>query len=80
MFASRASIWPRVHFWRTTIASRLSRPTTWNEFLPMSMPKVTTVGFVLRGMAVLLLLGPLGAYSGKGWAEHGRTIPLPDIS
>src|SRR6266478_1585319 len=57
MFASRASTWPRVHFWRTTIAPRRSRPTTWKEFLPMSMPIVATVEFALLDMAVLLVLG-----------------------
>ena len=30
-----ASICPRDHLWRRTIAPRSSRPTTWNAFLPM---------------------------------------------
>src|SRR5713226_548139 len=38
IFANRASTWPRDHFCRSTMAPRPSRPTTWNEFLPMSMP------------------------------------------
>ena len=42
MLASRASTWPRDHFWRSTIAPRLSRPTMWNEFLPISMPMTAT--------------------------------------
>ena len=36
--ASRVSTCPRDHFCRNTIAPRLSCPTTWNEFLPISMP------------------------------------------
>jgi hypothetical protein len=35
---NRASTWPRDHFCRNTMAPRPSRSTTWNEFLPMSMP------------------------------------------
>jgi len=34
----RASTWPRDHFCRSTMAPRASWPTTWNEFLPISMP------------------------------------------
>ena len=52
--ASRTSTWPRDHFCRSTIAPRLSRPTTWNEFLPISMPMVATVAIDLLDMAVLL--------------------------
>jgi hypothetical protein len=54
MFASRASIWPRDHFCRSTIAPRSSSPMTWNEFLPMSMPIVAMVAVDLLDMAVLL--------------------------
>src|SRR6516225_3494855 len=62
--ASRASTWPRDHFCRTTIAPRRSRPTTWNEFLPISMPIVTTVAIDLLDMAVLhLTLAPSQHYS-----------------
>jgi hypothetical protein len=38
ILASRASTWPRDHFCRSTMAPRASWPTTWNEFLPISMP------------------------------------------
>jgi hypothetical protein len=38
ILASRASTWPRDHFCRITMAPRTSWPTTWNEFLPTSMP------------------------------------------
>jgi len=37
ILASRASTWPRDHFCRSTMAPRASWPTTWNEFLPISM-------------------------------------------
>src|SRR5215831_8739827 len=56
MLASRASIWPRDHFCRSTIVPRRSRPTTWNEFLPISMPTVATPAMDLLDMAVLLRL------------------------
>src|SRR6266566_2072177 len=76
MFASRASTWPRDHLCRSTIAPRRSRPTTWNAFLPMSMPIVATIEFILLDMAVLLsLVAPSKHHSLEG-REHGRTIPL----
>src|ERR1700690_611077 len=43
MLAKRASIWPRDHFCRSTMAPHSSWPTTWNEFLPISMP-MTAIG------------------------------------
>src|SRR5713101_5727498 len=77
--ASRASTWPRDHFCRSTIAPRRSRPTTWNEFLPISMPIVAMVAIDLVDMAVLhLTLAPSQHYSPVG-QEHGRTIPLADL-
>src|SRR5215469_3623414 len=77
--ASRTSIWLRDHFCRSTIAPRRSRPTTWNEFLPISMPMVAMVAIDLLDMAVLrLTLAPSQHHSPVG-QEHGRTIPLPDI-
>jgi hypothetical protein len=54
MLATRASIWLRDHFCRSTTAPRRSSPITWNEFLPMSMPIVATIGVDLLDMAVLL--------------------------
>src|SRR5262245_64069617 len=55
MLASRVSIWPRDHFCRSTIAPRRSRPTTWNEFLPIPIPIVAMVAIDLLDMAVLRL-------------------------
>jgi len=79
ILASRPSIWPRDHFYRSTIAPRRSRPTTWNEFLPISMPTVTIVAIDLLDTAVLrLTLAPSQHHSPVG-QEHGRTIPLPDF-
>src|SRR5215813_3069220 len=77
--ATRASIWPRDHFCRRTIAPRWSSPTTWNEFLPISMPMVAMVAIDLLDMAVLhLTLAPSQHHSSVG-QEHGRTIPLAVI-
>src|SRR6266436_10270175 len=78
--AGRASIWPRDHFCRSTIAPRRSRPTTWNEFLPISMPIVAMVAIDLLDMAVLrLTLAPSQHHSPVG-QEHGRTIPLAAVA
>src|SRR5215831_15169386 len=79
MLPSRASIWPRDHFCRSTIAPRRSRPTTWNEFLPISMPIVAMVAIDLLDMAVLhLTLAPSQHHSPVG-QERGRTIPLAAV-
>src|SRR5260370_14834776 len=75
--ASRASIWPRDHFCRSTIAPRRSRPTTWNEFLPISMPIVAMVAIDLLDMAVLRLTLAPSQHHSPGGQEHGRPIPLP---
>src|SRR5437899_8879851 len=78
MLAGRASIWPRDHFCRNTMAPRRSRPTTWNQFLPISMRIVAMVAIDLLDMAVLrLTLAPSQHHSQVG-QEHGRTIPLAD--
>src|SRR5260370_12491044 len=77
--ASRASIWPRDHFCGSTIAPRRSRPTTWNEFLPISMPIVAMVGIDLLDMAVLLQLAAPSQHHVREGQEHGRDIPISDI-
>src|SRR5215475_6621539 len=78
MLATCASIWPRDHFCRRTIAPRWSSPTTWNEFLPISIPIVAMVAIDLLDMAVLrLTLAPSQHRSPVG-QEHGRTIPLAE--
>src|SRR5215470_1070407 len=80
MLASRALIWPRDHFCRSTIAPRRSRPTTWNEFLPISMPIVAMVAIDLLDMAVLRLTLAPSQHRAREGQEHGRTIPLRDIA
>src|SRR6516164_7541855 len=77
--ASRTSTWPRDHFCRSTIAPGRSRPTTWNEFLPISIPIVAMIAIDLLDMAVLRsTLAPSQHHSPVG-QEHGRTIPLADV-
>src|SRR4051795_3597075 len=78
ILASRASTWPRDHFCRSTMAPRASWPTTWNEFLLISMPITVIAVLGVRDMAGYLSLAPyqLRLLAGQ---EHGRTIPLTDI-
>src|SRR6266478_5006240 len=80
MLASRVSTWPRDHFCRSTIAPRPSRPTTWNEFLPISMPitAITLLSFSI--MACSFHLAPPASLLADGRQEHGRTIPLAEIA
>src|SRR6266478_2737438 len=80
MLASRVSTWPRDHFCRSTIAPRPSRPTTWNEFLPISMPitAITLLSFSI--MACSFHLAPPASLLADGRQEHGRTIPLADFA
>src|SRR5262249_13905542 len=80
MLAIRASIWPRDHFCRSTIAPRRSRPTTWNEFLPISIPMVPMVAIDLLAMAVLRLTRAPSQHHSPVGQEHGRTIPLAEVT
>src|SRR5215813_10348950 len=54
IFASRAPTCPRDHFCRSTIAPRPSRPTTWNVFLPISIPITVVTLISFSAMGVLL--------------------------
>src|SRR5205814_8856548 len=77
--ASRASTWPRDHFWRSTSAPRRSWPTMWNEFLPISMPITAILLLSFSDMACSFVFDApcqLGLMAGL---EHGRTIPFSDI-
>src|SRR5262250_2447768 len=78
--ASRASTWPRDHFYRSTILPRRSWPTRWNEFLPISMP-ITAISLLsFSDMACSFVFGApcqLGLLEGR---EHGRTIPFSDMN
>src|SRR5712672_3326702 len=80
ILASRASTWPRDHFCRSTMAPRASWPTTWNEFLPISMPITAIAVLGVWDMACSLSLVPLAQLRLLAGQEHGRTIPLADIS
>src|ERR1035437_5124463 len=77
--AKRASTWPRDHFCRSTIAPRSSWPTTWNEFLPISMPITAIALSNFWDMACSLSLAPLPSILSLVGQQHGRTIPLSDI-
>src|SRR6266404_6137498 len=79
MLASRVSTWPRDHFCRSTIAPRPLRPTTWNEFLPISIPitAITLLSFSI--MACSFCWVPLTSLLADRGQEHGRTIPLADL-
>src|SRR5882672_10635910 len=79
ILASRASTWPRDHFCRSTMAPRASWPTTWNEFLPISMPITAIAVLGVWDMACSLSLVPLAQLRLLAGQEHGRTIPLGDI-
>src|SRR5262245_6731837 len=61
--ASRVSTCPRDHFCRSTIAPRRSWPTTWNEFLPISMPITAIALLSFSDMACSLTLVPPGPAS-----------------
>src|SRR6478735_10485772 len=60
------------------MAPRSSWPTTWKEFLPISMPITAIAVCAVAGMACSLSWAPLASLSLAG-QEHGRTIPLTDI-
>jgi hypothetical protein len=76
MLANRASAWPRVHFCRSAIAPRLSRPTTWKEFLPISMPTTAIAVLSFFRLSMLLVFGAPCQRNLQAGQEHGRTIPL----
>jgi hypothetical protein len=77
ILASRASTWPRDHFCRSTMPPRVSWPTTWNEFLPISGRSRRSRYWVSETWRAPCLGAP-GQLSLAG-QEHGRTIPLPDV-
>src|ERR1700688_1348265 len=79
ILAKRASTWPRDHFCRSTIAPRSSWPTTWNEFLPISMPITAIALSNFWDMACSLSLAPLPSILLLVGQEDGRTIPTGHI-
>src|SRR4029453_7624528 len=79
--ASRASTWPRDHFWRNTRAPRRSWPTMWNEFLPISMPITASLLLSFSDMACSFVFRcPLASLARWQGLEHGRTIPFSAVS
>ena len=57
---------------------KYDRTTTWNEFLPISMP-TTAIAELRCDMGVLLVFGAPRQLLSLAGLEHGRTIPLADI-
>ncbi len=78
--ASRISTWLRDHFCRSTMAPRRSWPTTWNEFLPISMPITATEVLSVSDMACSLSWAPLASFA-RWWGRstagpfHYRSAP-----
>src|SRR5262249_9565939 len=73
--ASRASIWPRDHFCRSTIAPRSSWPTTWNEFLPISIPITSILLLSIWDMACSFVFGGLPVWlAGRAGARPDHPI------
>src|SRR5262249_15935740 len=79
MLAKRISIWDRDSRSRSTMAPRLSRPTRWKVFLPMSTPSVAMAVDLALAMRIMgwapCSCSPLSREDG----ERGRTIPLADV-
>src|SRR6516165_3276110 len=62
------------------MAPRSSRPTTWNEFLPISMPITATALLRFWDMACSFVFEAPCQIRPLAGQEHGRTIPLADKS
>jgi hypothetical protein len=58
-------------------ARRAAWPTTWNEFLPVSMPITAIAVFGVRHGVLLVFGAPCQLRLLSG--QHGRTIPLADV-
>src|SRR5215472_9885789 len=76
ILASRASTCPRDHFCRSATAPRPSRPTTWTEFLPISISIAAIIPFRISVMVCSFHLAPPASLRADRGQEHGRTIPL----
>jgi hypothetical protein len=73
ILANRFSTWPRDHFCRSTMAPRASWPTTWNAFLPISMPITAhrNIGYLRHRVVIVCLRRPLPAsLAGRAGAHH----------
>src|SRR5215472_3790333 len=78
ILASRASTCPRDHFCRSATAPRPSRPTTWTEFLPISISIAAIIPYRISVMVCSFHLAPPASLRADRGQEHGRTIPLAD--
>src|SRR6266567_1786493 len=79
--ANRASTWPRDHFCRSTSAPRSSWPTTWNEFLPISMPMAAILELTGDMACSLSSVPHASFYRRRAWStagpSHYRTWRAP---
>ena len=66
-------------FARSTMAPRALWPTTWNQFLAISIPITAIAVLGVWHMATSTSLAPLASLSLAG-QEHGRTISLVDVT
>jgi hypothetical protein len=57
---------PAIYFWRNTMPPRSSKPTTWNEVLPISIPITVIVLLRLWDMGCSLSLAPLARFVAGG--------------
>src|ERR1700730_5772830 len=80
VLASRASTWPRDHFCRSTMAPRLSRTDDVERVLANIDASYGDCGVEFRRHSVLLVFGAPCLRNLLAGQEHGRTIPLPDLS
>jgi len=62
-----------------TFRKWLPWPTTWNEFLPISMPITAIAVLDVLRHGVLLVFGAPCQLRLLAGQEHGRTIPLADL-
>src|SRR6476620_10365069 len=75
ILAKRTSTWLRDHFWRNTMPPHTSKPTTWNQFLPMSIPITVTVLLRVWDMGCSLSLAPLARFvAGRAGARPDHPI------
>ena len=79
MLAGRTSTWSRDHFCPQHDGAACIVPTTWNQFLAISIPITAIAVLGVWHMATSTSLAPLASLSLAG-QEHGRTISLVDVT
>src|SRR5262249_56808166 len=83
ILASRDATCPRDHFCRSTIAPRPVSPTTWNEFLPISIPITAITPLGSSAMGILLSLNAsfqLIADSAGARPDHPISGPIDSLA